>query len=49
MMKGGVVDYDRVTELIINDIKQGKVKGITFDRFNDEWFRKRAYCSWRKF
>ena len=35
LMKGGVVDYDRVTDLIINDIKQGKIKGITFDRIED--------------
>ena len=33
--KGGIVDDDRVTNLIINDIKQGKIKGITFDRVND--------------
>ncbi len=35
LMKGGVVDYDRVTDLIINDIKQGKISGITFDRIED--------------
>ena len=35
LMKGGVVDYDRVTDLIINDIKQGKIKGITFDRIEN--------------
>ena len=34
-MKGGVVDYDRVTDLVINDIKQGKIKGITFDRIEN--------------
>ena len=33
--KGGIVDDDRVTNLIINDIKQGKIKGITFDRVSD--------------
>ena len=33
--KGGIVDYDRVIDIIINDIKQGKIKGITFDRFAD--------------
>ena len=33
--KGGVIDDERVTDLIINDIKQGKIKGITFDRIND--------------
>ena len=33
--KGGVIDDERVTDLIINDIKQGKIKGITFDRIKD--------------
>ena len=33
IMKGAEVDYDRVTDKIINDIKQGKIIGITFDRF----------------
>lgn len=32
VMRGGVIDDERVVDLIINDIKQGKVKGITFDR-----------------
>ena len=32
IMRGGVIDDDRVTDLIINDIKQGRIKGITFDR-----------------
>lgn len=32
IMKGNVPNYDRVTDLIINDIKQGKISGITFDR-----------------
>ena len=38
LMKGGVVDYDRVTDCIINDIKQGKISGITFDRIEDYEF-----------
>lgn len=38
LMKGGVVDYDRVTDSIINDIKQGKISGITFDRIDDYEF-----------
>ncbi len=33
--RGGITDYDRVVELIINDIKSGKIKGITFDRYED--------------
>ena len=36
--KGGVIDDDRVTDLIINDVKQGKIKGITFDRVDDYEF-----------
>ena len=35
IMRGGVIDDDRVTDLIINDIKQGRIKGITFDRIKD--------------
>ena len=35
IMRGGVIDDDRVTDLIINDIKQGRIKGITFDRIED--------------
>ena len=38
LMKGGVVDYDRVTDSILNDIKQGKISGITFDRVEDYEF-----------
>ena len=33
--RGGIIDDERVTDLIINGIKQGKIKGITFDRIND--------------
>lgn len=32
IMRGGVIDDERVVDLVINDIKQGKIKGITFDR-----------------
>ena len=35
IMRGGIIDDDRVTDLIINDIKQGRIKGITFDRIED--------------
>lgn len=35
IMRGGIIDDDRVTDLIINDIKQGRIKGITFDRVED--------------
>jgi len=33
LIKGGEIDYDKVIEIIINDIKNGYIKGITFDRF----------------
>lgn len=35
LIKGGEVDYDRVCSIIINDIKEGYVKGITFDKIED--------------
>ncbi len=38
LMKGGVVDYDRVTDSVLNDIKQGKISGITFDRIENYEF-----------
>lgn len=34
--RGGIINDDRVVDLVINDIKQGKIKGITFDRYEDE-------------
>lgn len=33
LLRGGVVDYDKVYSLIIRDIKDSNIKGITFDRF----------------
>ena len=33
LLKGGIVDYDKVYSLIIRDIKESNIKGITFDRF----------------
>jgi ribosome biogenesis GTPase A len=33
LLKGGTPDYDKVISLIINDIKNGYIKGITFDRY----------------
>ena len=35
LLKGGEIDYDKVMLLIINDIKNGYIKGITFDRFKE--------------
>ena len=33
LIKGGIVDYDKVYSVIMNDIKNGIIKGITFDRY----------------
>ena len=35
LSKGGIVDYDKVYSIIINDIKNGIIKGITFDRYDE--------------
>lgn len=35
MMRGGEVDYDRVSLAIINDIKNELVKNVTFDRIEE--------------
>ena len=32
ILKGNEVDYDKVISLIMSDIKQGVIKGVTFDR-----------------
>ena len=32
IIKGGEVDYDRVSNAILNDIKNEIVKNVTFDR-----------------
>ena len=36
MMRGGIVDEEKVYSIVIQDIKEGYIKGITFDRFKDE-------------
>lgn len=36
LIKGGEIDYDKVIDLIISDIKNGYIKEITFDRFEDD-------------
>lgn len=36
LVRGGIVDYDKVYTVVINDIKEGHIKGITFDRFIEE-------------
>jgi ribosome biogenesis GTPase A len=33
LLKGGIVDYDKVYSLIIKDIKDSNIKEITFDRY----------------
>ena len=32
LMKGNEVDYDKVYTIIINDLKEGKIGKVTFDR-----------------
>ena len=36
LVKGGVVDIEKVYTVVMNDIKNGLIKGITFDRYQDE-------------
>ena len=33
LLKGGIVDYDKVYSVIVKDVKDANIKGITFDRF----------------
>lgn len=35
LIKGGEIDYEKVVGIIISEIKDGTIKNITFDRFND--------------
>jgi len=35
LIKGGEIDYEKVYNLILNDIKNGSIKGITFDRYDE--------------
>ena len=35
LIKGGEIDYDKVMGLIMSDVKNGYIKGITFDRYNE--------------
>ena len=35
LIKGGNIDYDKVISLIIGDVKNGYIKGITFDRIDE--------------
>lgn len=36
LIKGGEIDYDKVINIILNDIKSGTIKNITFDRYDNE-------------
>ena len=36
LMRGGYVDYDKVCSAVINDLKNGYISGITFDKFCKE-------------
>ena len=36
LVKGGEVDFEKVVNVILNDIKCGSIKNITFDRYENE-------------
>lgn len=38
LVRGGSVDYDKVCTVVMNDIKDGAIKNITFDRFDEKVF-----------
>ncbi len=35
LIKGGEIDYDKVINAILNDVKSGLIKNITFDRYEE--------------
>lgn len=35
LIKGGEIDYNKLYKLILKDIREGKIKGITFDRYGE--------------
>lgn len=35
LIKGGEIDYDKVINIILNEVKSGIIKNITFDRIED--------------
>ncbi len=37
LIKGGEIDYDKVISIIINDLKNGTIKNITFDRYEETY------------
>lgn len=36
LIRGGQVDYDKVCAAVMNDVKDGLIKNITFDRFQEK-------------
>ena len=36
LSKGGVADYDKVANIIVQDLKNGYLGNVTFDRLKDE-------------
>lgn len=36
LVKGGEIDFEKVVNVILNDIKFGNIKNITFDRYGNE-------------
>ena len=36
LIKGGEIDYQKVENIIMNDVKSGVISNITFDRFDNE-------------
>lgn len=42
LMRGGEIDYDKVIIMIMNDVKNGVIKNITFDRIEDSNENKRT-------
>lgn len=36
LVKGGEIDFEKVVNVILNDIKFGNIKNITFDRYENE-------------
>lgn len=35
LIKGGEIDYEKALSVVINDLKDGSIKGITFDRYDE--------------
>jgi len=35
LIKGGEIDYDKVIQIIMSDIKEGLITNITFDRYEE--------------